>query len=892
MTMVARGTCARGAGARGGIGASALALSFAASLAAVLGGGGCDWRMSRGSPDGRGGTSETAIYVPDVDVLTHRWAAKAAGAITGAAATAGDTVYVGSSSGKLYAFDTASGKGCVQAPETCAPLWTAQTGGPIHGAPAIHGDLVYVGSGDGKLYAFDLAGERSCGGTPTECAPLWTGSTGAAIRSSPTIANGIVYVGSDDSRLYAFEAVPATPCPLGADGTGPTCSPKWAAATGGKIFSSPAVASGSVYVGSDDGSLYAFAAAPDPAACAPGTPLLCPARWTAPTGGPVASSPAVTATTVYVGSTDGKLYAFDAAGTEACGGSPVSCAPLWWAETGGPLYGSPAVSGGRVFIGSLDSKLYAFAATPTAPCGEGGCAPDWTARLGNVVTSSPIVAHGFVVVGSWDGDIYAFDAAGDGCDGEPRVCRPRWSASTGSAVVASPIVSYGRVIVGTADGVVHLWERPAGEWQQFRGGPSHQGITTTESAVGTTNVHELRPAWTGMTGASIFSSPAVVGGVVYVGSDDGRLYAFDAGATAGASCSGSPKACEPLWTAQPGGGGIVIAGSPAVVDGIVHVATSAFVHYGNVFAYDAAGVRNCAGTPKVCEPIWRARMSSFVDNAATVWRGVVYYADGYGKVAAFDAAGVKGCSGTPNVCQPLWTAQAGPGAHGSPTLYKGRVFVGSDNGNIYAFDANGVEACAGTPKVCEPLWVAETGQSSGIFATPAASDGVLYVASLAGPSYAFDANGLTRCGGTPRVCAPLWTAAGTTGAYGSPAVSSDRVFFTAGGRVLAFDKRGVEGCTTVNGTTTCSALWRTAPTPPGYHFTSPAIAGDVLYFGNPDKNLYAFDVTGKKNCAGTPKVCQPLASLPTGGSVWSSPAVAGGRVYVGSSDFKLWAFER
>src|SRR5262249_57641177 len=55
------------------------------------------------------------------------------------------------------------------------------------------------------------------------------------------------------------------------------------------------------------------------------------------------------------------------------------------------------------------------------------------------------------------------------------------------------------------------------------------------------------PLWTGTTGSITYSSPAVVGGVVYVAGTDGKLYAFSANGTTG--CSGTPKTCTPLWTA-------------------------------------------------------------------------------------------------------------------------------------------------------------------------------------------------------------------------------------------------------------------------------------------------------------------------------------------------------
>jgi outer membrane protein assembly factor BamB len=57
------------------------------------------------------------------------------------------------------------------------------------------------------------------------------------------VANGVVYVGSDDGNLYALDA-----------GTG---AKLWSYAAGG-VDSSPTVVNGVVYVGSDDHKIYAF----------------------------------------------------------------------------------------------------------------------------------------------------------------------------------------------------------------------------------------------------------------------------------------------------------------------------------------------------------------------------------------------------------------------------------------------------------------------------------------------------------------------------------------------------------------------------------------------------------------------------------------------------------
>jgi outer membrane protein assembly factor BamB len=73
---------------------------------------------------------------------------------------------------------------------------------------------------------------------------LWARDLGAPIDSSPAVADGVVYVGSEDDSLYAVDQTSGKVV--------------WSYATGGQVESSPAVANNMVFVGSDDRSLYAF----------------------------------------------------------------------------------------------------------------------------------------------------------------------------------------------------------------------------------------------------------------------------------------------------------------------------------------------------------------------------------------------------------------------------------------------------------------------------------------------------------------------------------------------------------------------------------------------------------------------------------------------------------
>jgi outer membrane protein assembly factor BamB len=52
------------------------------------------------------------------------------------------------------------------------------------------------GSDDHNLYALDAVSGQN----------HWSFQTGGKVQSSPTVVDGIVYVGSDDGKLYAIYA--------------------------------------------------------------------------------------------------------------------------------------------------------------------------------------------------------------------------------------------------------------------------------------------------------------------------------------------------------------------------------------------------------------------------------------------------------------------------------------------------------------------------------------------------------------------------------------------------------------------------------------------------------------------------------------------------------------
>jgi outer membrane protein assembly factor BamB len=157
-----------------------------------------------------------------------------------------------------------------------------------------------------------------------------------------------------------------------------------------------------------------------------------------------------------------------------------------------------------------------------------------------------------------------------------------------------------------------------------------------------------------------------------------------------------------------------------------------------LYAFDAAGLTNCSGTPKTCTPLWTdvtatSTVHSAVDGRPAVANGVVYV-PASGMLYAFDAAGITNCSGTPRTCSPLWTATMDGAVASSPAVANGVAYVSTAYGNLYAFDAAGVINCSGAPKTCTPLLQALT---DGYVASPVVANGVVYFASFDGKLKAY-----------------------------------------------------------------------------------------------------------------------------------------------------------
>jgi outer membrane protein assembly factor BamB len=73
---------------------------------------------------------------------------------------------------------------------------------------------------------------------------VWTFTTSARVESSPAIAGGRVFVGSNDGRFYVLNLS--------------TGAKLWEFTAGAPLSASPAIARGRIVIGAQDGRLYCF----------------------------------------------------------------------------------------------------------------------------------------------------------------------------------------------------------------------------------------------------------------------------------------------------------------------------------------------------------------------------------------------------------------------------------------------------------------------------------------------------------------------------------------------------------------------------------------------------------------------------------------------------------
>ncbi len=229
--------------------------------------------------------------------------------------------------------------------------------------------------------------------------------------------------------------------------------------------------------------------------------------WKFKTGGPIEASPIVVDEVVYIGSSDGKLYALDA----------KTWGIKWAYPAGSAIRFSAVASGGRVYFCTRDSKCYAL----NAETGK----KIWEFETEGWIDGPPVVYDGTVYIGSFPTRIYLLNAISgkmksqrnrsiriDGNDygcvnGVFRPVMPQYNESLWRGYTEGsdsyPVIANGFAYIGARNGKIHA----------FNVDSKTEAGAKSES-------------WSYQVRGAISAAPAISDGYLYATSLDGTIYAF------------------------------------------------------------------------------------------------------------------------------------------------------------------------------------------------------------------------------------------------------------------------------------------------------------------------------------------------------------------------------
>ncbi|MGN8215873.1 outer membrane protein assembly factor BamB family protein [Halococcus salifodinae] len=237
----------------------------------------------------------------------------------------------------------------------------------------------------------------------------------------------------------------------------------------------------------------------------------------------IAAAPRFDSGTLYFGSTDGIVYALDAAtGEKRWQFAGVARNPHRSADDpyASRFRGAVAVADNTVFAGSDDRHLYAL----DGATGE----KRWQFSGDDRLDRAPTVGTEIVYASGSNAKLYALSSV----DGTVR-----WTFDRGTGIEASPALANGSVYVPTGDSLESLslyalnaatgrveWKAPIGIPESgpcIAGGTIYIGDQSGLLALDTATGEDQ---WYVETGNGIYSSAAIIDGAVYVTDNEGAVF--------------------------------------------------------------------------------------------------------------------------------------------------------------------------------------------------------------------------------------------------------------------------------------------------------------------------------------------------------------------------------
>lgn len=281
-------------------------------------------------------------------------------------------------------------------------IWVHNSHALLEFPPVIYGDRIYQLSDDAVLWCLN----KKTGHT------VWRKKLGQLSASTPAVTANTVYV------TILSSGHPNTPGRVVALNS-KNGAIRWFRGLPSRAESSPLLDHGKLFFGSEAGTVYALSARN-------GSVL-----WSYHAGGSVKASPSLSGGILYFGDYSGHVQAV----------SERTGRLIWISSSEGALLGSgtfystSAVVYGRVFLGNTDGRVYAYDASSGKL--------DWAVQTGDYVYSSPAVTNApglgpTIYLGSYSGMFYAIDARSGHVD---------WTFGThgrisGSATIVGKIVYF------------------------------------------------------------------------------------------------------------------------------------------------------------------------------------------------------------------------------------------------------------------------------------------------------------------------------------------------------------------------------------------------------------------------------------------------------------------
>ena len=304
----------------------------------------------------------------------------------------------------------------------------------------------------------------------------------------------------------------------------------WKFKTEGEVISSPVIQNNTVFIGSNDGNLYALNSENGNL------------KWSFKTDGPINSTPLVANEKVFFLSYDGHFYCLNSNNgklvwkfkTEGESKFKVKdyfngkFEPDFW-----DFYLSSAiVKENTIYFGSSDAHVYALNLQ------DGNLV--WKYKTGGSIHSSPAISDNSLVVGSWDSKVYCLDIT---------TGQEKWSYTTDQdfkdyiwlGVQASPSIENGVVYIGSRDAKFYALSLESGTVKWVKDEFDRSWMPSS-AAIGTDNIYTGSSDsmsffsinketgsinYATKTNAYTFSTPTIDSEMAYVGAANGRLFGIE-----------------------------------------------------------------------------------------------------------------------------------------------------------------------------------------------------------------------------------------------------------------------------------------------------------------------------------------------------------------------------